>query len=189
VTDLTIKEAYLAMYQFMATIIDRDGNESFLDMISGMSFLWDGGTADAGMWYLWEQAIKRIKKELTDHLTVEEAHEAMGSFLEHWNSMGQPEEGLTRILSRMKPYPSVSRERTSGPTGWTLCKLQRRMRLMPHSDWRSSGPESHVPQAALRVSERLRAGSEAGKATSLILLRPCGALVAEEGFEPPTQGL
>lgn len=49
-TDLTIKEAYLAMYQFMATIIRRDGNEGFLDMMSSMSLLRDGSTADAAMW-------------------------------------------------------------------------------------------------------------------------------------------
>ncbi len=99
-TDLTIKEAYLAMYQFMATIIRRDGNEEFLHMIGGMSFLQDGSTADLGMWHLWKQAIGRIGRSLTDHLTVEEAHAAMCSFLEHWNSLG-PDEDMTRILPRM----------------------------------------------------------------------------------------
>jgi hypothetical protein len=104
-TDLTIKEAYLAMYQFMNTVIRRDGNESFLYMIGGMSLIHDGSTADPGMWYLWERAIKRINMDLADHLTIEEAHAAMRSFLEHWNSLGHPEEDMTRILSLVNPRP------------------------------------------------------------------------------------
>jgi hypothetical protein len=69
-------------------------------MIGSMSFLQDGSTADQGMWYLWEQAIGRIGRSLTDRLTVEEAHAAMCSFLAHGNSLG-PDEDWTRILPRM----------------------------------------------------------------------------------------
>lgn len=35
----------------------------------------------------------------------------MCSFLEHWNSIGQPEEDMTRILSRMKTHPGKSHDK------------------------------------------------------------------------------
>jgi hypothetical protein len=104
-TILTIKEAYLAMYQFMTVYALRDRHEGFLDMIGSMSFLRDGSTADSGMWYDWEQAINRINKNLTDWLTVDEAHAAMRSFLETYNARS-PEESITQTLSQMTPTAS-----------------------------------------------------------------------------------
>jgi hypothetical protein len=106
---LTIKDAYLAMYRFMEIIADRDNLDEFNAMLGSMSFLQDGSTADSGMWWDWEQAVKRVKGDLDSELSIEEAHAAMRSFLETYNSRG-PSDDITEILIHMVPPASSETE-------------------------------------------------------------------------------
>ncbi|KAB0264981.1 hypothetical protein [Microvirga brassicacearum] len=105
-TTLTVREAYLAMYRFMEVIADRDNLDGFNVMLGSMSFLRDGSTADAGMWWDWEQAVKRVEGDLDSKLSIEEAHATMRSFLETYNSRG-PSDDIIEILIHMVP-PSLS---------------------------------------------------------------------------------
>lgn len=104
-TSLTPKEAYLAMYRFMETLILRDMHDGLLDMISSMSLLPDGRTADLGMWYDWEQTLLEVKGNAADLLTPEEAFTAMRSFLERYNARGS-HDSIVDTLARISPRPS-----------------------------------------------------------------------------------
>jgi len=67
-TDLTKKEAYLAMYSFLENEYEMTKSDDIAGLLSDMSLLQDGGTADPAAMHAWEEAIKKVKAGETDAL-------------------------------------------------------------------------------------------------------------------------
>ena len=60
-TDLTKKEAYLAMYSFLEREYEMSKSGVIGSLLGNMSLRQDGGTADPAAWSDWEEAIDRVK--------------------------------------------------------------------------------------------------------------------------------
>ncbi len=59
-TKLTLQEAYAAMYKFLEHEYEMTGSDEIGGMLSSMSFLDDGGTADPAVWSDWIQAAEKV---------------------------------------------------------------------------------------------------------------------------------
>lgn len=59
---LTEKEAYQAMFMFLDHFYSKTDSDELAWMLSSMSFLEDGRTADAAMWEIWLESIDKMKK-------------------------------------------------------------------------------------------------------------------------------
>jgi hypothetical protein len=57
---LTKKEAYLAMYAFLEDYYSRDKNDELANLLSDLSLLEDGGTADSAIEDDWNDALERV---------------------------------------------------------------------------------------------------------------------------------
>jgi hypothetical protein len=60
-TDLTKKEAFLAMYSFLEHEYEVSKSNDIGGLLGSMSLLQDGGTADPAVMQDWENAIKKVK--------------------------------------------------------------------------------------------------------------------------------
>ena len=60
-TDLTKKEAYLAMFSFLEKQYALTKSDDLGALLGGMAFLQDGGTVDPAAWDDWENAIREVK--------------------------------------------------------------------------------------------------------------------------------
>ncbi len=60
-TDLTKKEAFLAMYSFLEHEYEMTKSDDIGGLLGSMSLLQDGGTADPAAMQDWEDAIKKVK--------------------------------------------------------------------------------------------------------------------------------
>ena len=60
--NLTPKEAYLAMFGFLATLYDLTKEDYLGGLLGGMSFLEDGSTADPAAWHDWLQAVEKVRR-------------------------------------------------------------------------------------------------------------------------------
>ncbi len=60
-SDLTKKEAYLAMYSFLEHEYEMTKSDDIGGLLGGMSLLQDGGTVDPAALQDWEDAIKKVK--------------------------------------------------------------------------------------------------------------------------------
>jgi hypothetical protein len=63
---LTDKEAFLAMYSFLEAYYERGKSDDIGALLSGLSLLTDGGTADPGFWKDWLEAIGKAKHGSVD---------------------------------------------------------------------------------------------------------------------------
>ena len=60
-TELTKKEAFLAMYSFLEHEHEVSKSNDIGGLLGSMSLLQDGGTADPAVMQDWENAIKKVK--------------------------------------------------------------------------------------------------------------------------------
>jgi len=60
-SELTKKEAYLAMYSFLEHEYELTKSDDIGGLLGGMSLLQDGSTADPAAWEDWENTIKKVK--------------------------------------------------------------------------------------------------------------------------------
>jgi hypothetical protein len=60
-TDLTIKEAFLAMYSFLENEYEISKSDDIGGLLGSMSLLHDGGTADPAVMQDWENAVNKVK--------------------------------------------------------------------------------------------------------------------------------
>ncbi len=56
--DMTKKQAYAAMFEFLKNVYERTENDEIGGLLGGMSILADGKTADPAVWDDWETAIQ-----------------------------------------------------------------------------------------------------------------------------------
>ncbi len=57
---LTIDEAYAAMYRFLEHEYEMTGSDEIGGLLSSLSLLKEGGTADPAMWNDWIQAVNKV---------------------------------------------------------------------------------------------------------------------------------
>ncbi len=70
--ELTSKDAYLAMYDFLVRYYGLTKYEGIGDLLGGLSLLEDGEPADRAMQIAWDESIQRVKEGLvTARLTLE----------------------------------------------------------------------------------------------------------------------
>ena len=65
---LTEKEAFLAMYSFLASEYELTGSDDIAGLLGGLSLLEDGSTADPAAWENWIQAIHKVTNNSVDAL-------------------------------------------------------------------------------------------------------------------------
>jgi len=75
--NLTLKEAYAAMYVFLEKRYNQTKSDDIGGMLGDMSFLQDGSTADPATWGDWLKSIGLGKNQIT----VTEAYAAMQTFV------------------------------------------------------------------------------------------------------------
>lgn len=63
---LTEREAYAAMYAFLADLYERTKSDALGAFLGGMSFLPDGQTADPALWHDWLECVERARKGEVD---------------------------------------------------------------------------------------------------------------------------
>ena len=59
--NLTINEAYEAMYCFLESLYDSTKSDELGSMLGNMSYLGDGKVADPAVWDDWVKAVKKVK--------------------------------------------------------------------------------------------------------------------------------
>lgn len=64
--NLTEKEAYEAMFDFLEQLYNRTQSEAVGGLLGDMSFLSDGSTADPAVWHEWSKCIAKAKSEKVD---------------------------------------------------------------------------------------------------------------------------
>lgn len=57
---LTLQEAYLAMFEFMAQLYQRTGSDEVWNVLGDLSMLADGTAADPAAWGDWSDALKKL---------------------------------------------------------------------------------------------------------------------------------
>ena len=67
-TELTKKEAYLAMYSFLEHEYEMTKSDDIGSLLGGMSLLQDGGTSDPAAWSDWENSINKVMSGEVDAL-------------------------------------------------------------------------------------------------------------------------
>jgi hypothetical protein len=65
-TDLTKKEAYLAMFAFLENEYEMSKSDDIGGLLSNISLLPDGKSVDPAAWKDWEDAIKKVKESKID---------------------------------------------------------------------------------------------------------------------------
>lgn len=58
---LDISTAYAAMYEFLEAYYERTHSDDIGSLLSSMSILEDGGTADPAMWQDWMDSIEKSR--------------------------------------------------------------------------------------------------------------------------------
>lgn len=57
---LSMSEAYEAMITMLNDYYHNSGSNDLTDVLSGGEYI-DGKPADIGFWYMWEEAVEKIK--------------------------------------------------------------------------------------------------------------------------------
>lgn len=57
--ELSPIQAYEAMYEYISRLYERTESADLAIMLSEMSFLEDGGTADSAAWYDWQECMQK----------------------------------------------------------------------------------------------------------------------------------
>ena len=65
---LTIDEAYLAMYEFLLSVWKRTQDDELGNLLSDMSLLENGKTADPATWGDWIKCVEKVKTGEVDAL-------------------------------------------------------------------------------------------------------------------------
>lgn len=65
-TNLTIQEAYAAMYKYLELLYQMTGSDDLGGILGGMSLLPDGGTADPAAWNDWLRVIAELRSGSVD---------------------------------------------------------------------------------------------------------------------------
>jgi hypothetical protein len=63
---VTEKEAFLAMYAFLADYYERTKSNEVGGLLGSLSLLPNGSTADAAMWDDWQKALQKAKDGTVD---------------------------------------------------------------------------------------------------------------------------
>lgn len=58
--NITIKQAYLAMYYFLDGLYQRTNSDDLAGFLGGFRLLADGMPADAAAWEDWVQAVNKV---------------------------------------------------------------------------------------------------------------------------------
>jgi hypothetical protein len=58
---LTIKEAYQAMIEYLDKVYDRAPSDDLGSLLGSMALMKDGGTMDPAAWTDWLNAVRKIK--------------------------------------------------------------------------------------------------------------------------------
>jgi hypothetical protein len=61
--NLTIREGYAAMFDFLRGVYERTQSADLGVLLGGMSLLQDGSTADPAAWSDWEDAVRKVKED------------------------------------------------------------------------------------------------------------------------------
>jgi hypothetical protein len=97
---LTVTQAFDAMTCFLISYWKKTGSDEVANLLSDMNTeLWaDGSTADPAIWGEWVDSINVIiKTEKEDTLTVLQAFQAMGKFLEQYIPFNTPSEVVDNL--------------------------------------------------------------------------------------------
>lgn len=62
--ELTIKEAYMAMFKYLDGLYDSTKSEDLGDFLSSMQLLDDGMPVDSAVWEDWLDAVKKVKENM-----------------------------------------------------------------------------------------------------------------------------
>ncbi len=65
-SQLTTKEAYVAMYLFLEELFTKYGYDQLGGILGGMSLLEDGDTADPAYWHDWLRMVDKCRGEHPD---------------------------------------------------------------------------------------------------------------------------
>lgn len=60
-SNLSEREAYLAMFAFLEQRYDMTGSDDLGALLGSMALLTDGGTADPAIWEDWCEAVKKAQ--------------------------------------------------------------------------------------------------------------------------------
>jgi len=71
--NLTIKQAYLAMYLFLEGYYERTNSDDLAGLLGGFQLLKDGVPADSAAWQDWLEAINKIISEDCSNNTADTA--------------------------------------------------------------------------------------------------------------------
>lgn len=63
---LTLQEAYLAMFEFMAQLYQRTGSDEVGSVLGDISMLADGTTADPAAWGDWMRCVEKARQGAVD---------------------------------------------------------------------------------------------------------------------------
>ena len=66
----TINQAYIAMYLFIEEQYQITKSDELAMMLSSMSLLQDGSTADPAMWEIWLEAVEKSKDDGSKEIVV-----------------------------------------------------------------------------------------------------------------------
>lgn len=65
---ISVKQAYLAMYEYLLQLYNRNGSDDLGGLLGGMSLLPDGSTADPAAWGDWMQCVRKAREGEVDAL-------------------------------------------------------------------------------------------------------------------------
>ena len=87
---MDIRTAYKVMYEFMDRYYWKTKADDIGGLVSIMSFLCDGGTADPAIWYDWVDAVEKVKKDSSslDEIDNFTAYRMMIQFIKDYNDIG-----------------------------------------------------------------------------------------------------
>ncbi len=72
-SEITSKEAFLAMFSFLEKHYDLTKSDDIGALLGSMSLLEDGVTADSAVWEEWQESIKRVKlKEVNAQVALKQ---------------------------------------------------------------------------------------------------------------------
>jgi hypothetical protein len=79
--NLTVNEAYAAMFVFLEKYYERTKSDDVGGMLGQICLLSDGSTADPATWGHWLKCVKEIKPDFENKITVTEVFAAMRLFV------------------------------------------------------------------------------------------------------------
>jgi len=109
---LTLRQAYIAAYDFLSPFYDKTKDDKLLDLLSCMNpFLWkDGGSADPATYEDWLDSAKKITNK--EQLNAKQAFQIMLEFLRfHKNEFNYAPEWIITDLEK----------KTHNNEGWLRC--------------------------------------------------------------------